>query len=506
VSTTPSIKTDVFIVGAGAAGLYASLHLPQPTEILVCDKGKKRSGSSPWAQGGVAAALGPDDSPDLHVQDTLRVAAGHADVSAVQVLCYEAPECIMELAELGCDFDRNPDGTLHLAREGGQSVSRSAHHEDSTGAAIMATLRQHATNRVKRIEGACLRLDVVDGRCVGGWVLTEEGVVRVQANSTVLATGGVGAIFNSTTNPAGATGDGIVLAWEAGAGLADLEFVQFHPTALAAGSGHQRVLVTEALRGAGAHVVDADGRRFLFDHHSDGEMAPRDVVARAIASRKGAWLDCRHLDPGIWRTEFPTVHSGCVRHGIDPVRDLIPVVPAAHYFVGGIQTDLDGRTTIPRLYAIGECSNTGVHGANRLAGNSLAEALVFGRRAARAIAGQRTGKPKEPMGDIDLEPVEIDTDVSWARLRELCTNAMGIERNPTDLRALPAALEDLARLPATDDRSILELRSAAILARLMARAALLRTESRGVHHRADHGEPVPEWAGVRLRLALTDLP
>ncbi len=504
--TFPTLKTDVFVVGAGAAGLFAALHLPQGTDVLIVDKGRKGQGSSPWAQGGVAAALGADDSPDLHAQDTIRVAAGHADIAAVQVLCYEAPECILQLAELGCEFDRNEDGTLHLAREGGQTVARSAHHLDATGAAIMKTLREHTTKRVTRVEGVCLRLEVVDGRCMGGWILTDEGPVRVLATSTVLAAGGVGALFASTTNPAGATGDGIVLAWEAGAGLADLEFVQFHPTALAAGAGHQRVLITEALRGVGAFVVDADGRRFLFDHHSDGELAPRDVVARAIASRGGAWLDCRHLPEDLWDEEFPTVMSGCRANGIDPVTDLIPVTPAAHYFIGGIQTDLDGRTTIPRLYAVGECSNTGVHGANRLAGNSLAEALVFGRRAAKAIAGQRTGKAKAAKTDIVLEEVSVDTASGWEQLRNLNTAAMGIEREPGALKALPDGLEVLARMPLSADRSALELRSAAILARSMAKAAMLRTESRGVHYRTDHPDPVPEWAGVRLRVALTDPP
>jgi L-aspartate oxidase len=498
--TTPTIKTDVFIIGAGAAGLFAALHLPEGTDILVVDKGRKGQGSSPWAQGGVAAALGPDDSPELHAADTMRVAAGHADFSAVNVLCYEAPECILELTELGCAFDRNEDGTIHLAREGGQTVPRSAHAEDSTGAAIMKTLREHATSRVTRVEGVCVKLVVVDGRCVGGWVLTDDGLVQVQATSTVLASGGVGALFEATTNPAGATGDGLVLAWEAGAGLADLEFVQFHPTALAVGPGQQRVLVTEALRGAGAHVVDADGRRFLFDYHSDGELAPRDVVARAISQRK-SWLDCRHIDPAHMEKEFPTVVQGCRAHGIDPIHDLIPVAPAAHYFIGGVQTDLDGRASIPRLYAIGECSNTGVHGANRLAGNSLAEALVFGRRAARAIAGQRKGWVKPITEELELEEAEGDVEAGWTELRRVFSDVMGIERDPQKLASLPDILEGLAIASLTNDRAALELRSAAIIARLMARTAALRTESRGVHYRVDHPEPVPTWAGVRLRIA-----
>jgi L-aspartate oxidase len=494
------LKTDVLIVGAGAAGLFAALHLPENTDIVVVDKGRKGQGSSPWAQGGIAAALGPEDSLDLHAADTMRVAAGHADSAAVQVLCSEAPECVLELAELGCEFDRDSDGSLHLAREGGQSVARSAHAEDATGAAIMKTLRAEATPRVRRLEGVCLQLIIVDGRCAGAWILTDDGVVRIGATSTVLATGGTGALFSSTTNPGGATGDGLALAWEAGAGLADLEFTQFHPTALALGEGQQRILVTEALRGAGAHVVDADGRRFLFDHHSDGEMAPRDVVARAIASRN-AWLDCRHLGKEHLEKEFPTVLAGCRSRGVDPVKDLIPIEPAAHYFIGGIQTDLDGRTSVPRLYAVGECSNTGVHGANRLAGNSLAEALVFGRRAARAIAGQRTGGLKPVSGDFELGSARLDVAAEWKRLHGLFSAAMGIERKPELMKDLPAQLEELALLPLCADRAIVELRSGAIAARLMARAACLRPESRGVHYRADFPEPEPSWAGVRLRLA-----
>ncbi|HWC14565.1 MAG TPA: L-aspartate oxidase [Actinomycetota bacterium] len=494
------VKTDVLIVGAGAAGLFAALHLPEGTNVTVVEKGRKGQGASPWAQGGVAAALGPDDSPALHAEDTARVAAGHADASAVAVLCTEAPECVLELVELGCPFDRTDSGELHLAREGGQSVCRSAHAEDATGAAIMETLRRAATARVTRIEGACVSLAVVDGRCVGGWVLTEGGLVHVQASSTVLATGGVGALFASTTNPSGATGDGMVLAWEAGAGLADMEFVQFHPTALRAGDAQQRPLITEALRGAGAHVVDAEGRRFLFEHHSDGELAPRDVVARAIAGRS-SWLDARHLSATILDKEFPTVMRSCRAAGIDPATDLIPVVPAAHYTIGGVQTDLDGRASIPRLYAVGECSSTGVHGANRLAGNSLAEALVFGRRAARAIAAQRRGRDKSLPEPPKLQPVDVDVERAWEWFRDACSTALGIDRNESELLAFAARLEPLTMLPLSADRGALELRSAAITARLMSHTASLRSESRGVHHRIDHPNPDPRWAGIRLRFA-----
>jgi L-aspartate oxidase len=493
------MKTDVLVIGAGAAGLFACMHLPEGTDILLVDKGRKAQGSSPWAQGGVAAAVGPEDSPDLHASDTIRVAAGHADPSAVAVLCYEAPECILELAELGCDFDRTPDGELHLAREGGQSVARSAHAGDATGAAIMKTLREKAAPRARRIEGTCLKLAVVDGRCAGAWVLTDDGLVEVQATSTVLATGGVGGLFEATTNPAGATGDGLVLAWEAGAGLADVEFVQFHPTALAIEGRQQRPLITEALRGAGAHVVDSEGRRFLFEHHSDGELAPRDVVARAIAARR-SWLDCRHIAREVLEGEFFTVMQACRDAGIDPLTDLIPVAPAAHYFIGGIQTDLDGRASVPRLYAIGECSNTGVHGANRLAGNSLAEALVFGRRAARAIAGQRAGRLKSLPEAPPLHSTEASLDEGWARIRGATSAALGIERDSGALAAVARDLEDIAILPLAADPAVMEMRSGAIMTRLMARAALLRSESRGVHYRTDHPTPEPAWGGVRLRL------
>ena len=496
------ITTDVLIVGAGAAGLFASLHLPDATEIVVVDKGRKGRGSSLWAQGGVAAALGPDDSPELHAEDTMRVAAGHADTSAVAVLCSEAPECVMELVELGCDFNRvndEPGGELHLAREGGQSVARSAHRGDATGAAIMRTLRQHAAPRVERLEGTCVQLAVTEGRCVGGWVLTERGLVEVLATSTVLATGGIGALFHSTTNPPGATGDGIALGWDAGTGLSDIEFVQFHPTALALSRGDQRLLLTEALRGAGAHVVDAEGRRFLFEHHSDGELGPRDVVARAIMARR-SWLDCRHLDPKMLQHEFPTVVKGCRAFGLDPANDLLPVSPAAHYSVGGVQTDLDGRSSIPRLYAVGECASTGVHGANRLAGNSLGEALVFGRRAARAIAGQRAGRIKRMPEPPELHEVTLDVEAAWARLKDVSSSRLSIERDAGGLRQAHDELEEFARLPLTSNRSVLELRFGARAARLVARAALLRRESRGVHHRVDHPDPDPAWAGVRLRL------
>ncbi|HEX2295526.1 MAG TPA: L-aspartate oxidase [Actinomycetota bacterium] len=495
----PKLKTDVLVIGAGAAGLFASMHLPEGTDILVVDKGRKGQGSSPWAQGGVAAALGPDDSPDLHAQDTMRVAAGHADPSAVAVLCYEAPECILELAELGCDFDRTPDGELHLAREGGQSVARSAHAGDATGAAIMKTLREKAAPKVRRVEGTCLKLAVVDGRCAGAWVLTDEGLIEIQATSTVLATGGVGGLFRATTNPAGATGDGLVLAWEAGAGLADVEFIQFHPTALAVDDRQQRPLITEALRGAGAYVVDSEGRRFLFEHHSDGELAPRDVVARAIASRH-SWLDCRHIDPEVLEGEFFTVMGACREAGIDPRTDLIPVAPAAHYFIGGVQTDLDGRSSVPRLYAVGECSNTGMHGANRLAGNSLAEALVFGRRAARAIAGQRAGRLKALPEPPALLPEEVSLEAGWERIRTATSVALGIERGAPSLAAVAGELEALAILPLGPDPAVMEMRAGAIITRLIARAALLRTESRGVHYRNDHPQPEPGWGGVRLRL------
>jgi aspartate oxidase len=349
---------------------------------------------------------------------------------------------------------------------------------------------------------------MAEGRCCGVWVWTAEGIVGVSAPTTVLATGGLGGIFASTTNPAGATGSGPALAWEAGAAVADLEFVQFHPTVLAAGPAHGpgevpgdpgRLLLTEALRGAGAHVVDARGRRFLFDHHPAGELAPRDVLARAVAGTP-AWLDCRHLGPRLEK-EFAVVTAGCRAAGLDPERDLLPIAPAAHYAIGGIRVDLDGRASVPGLFAVGECACTGVHGANRLAGNSLAEALVFGRRAARAIGASA---PEPPRADVAPPVVEggwqdaQDTAAGWRELRAACSAALGIERDAAGLKALDHHLQPLADAPLPADPDRATLRAAAICARLAARGALLRTESRGTHQRTDHPAPDPAWAGTRL--------
>ena len=502
---------DVIVVGAGAAGLCTALHLPPGTGICVVEKARRGQGSSPWAQGGIAAALGPEDSPALHASDTLRVAAGHADPFAVEVLCDESPAAVMELVELGCTLDRTAGGALHLAREGGQSVARSAHAGDATGVAIMDTLHRHTEGRVEQVHGRCLALAVAGGRCCGVWVWTGEGLVGIFAPTTVVATGGLGGIFATTTNPAGATGAGPALAWESGAAVTDLEFVQFHPTVLAVGSGLERLLLTEALRGAGAFVVDAAGRRFLFDHHPAGELAPRDVLARAVAATP-AWLDCRHLGPRLER-EFHIVTTGCREAGLDPSVDLLPIAPAAHYSIGGIRTDLDGRASIPGLYAVGECACNGLHGANRLAGNSLAEALVFGRRAGRAI---RVSDPEPVPGD--LRPPDVAgqgrdvvgrgrderhdaTAASWHNLRTACSAALGIERDAAGLAELDRALQPLAEGPVPAHPEEAELRAAAICARLVARAALLRTESRGVHRRSDHPEPDPRWQGVRLSLS-----
>jgi L-aspartate oxidase len=519
---------DVIVVGAGAAGLCTALHLPAGTDVCVVEKAGRGQGSSPWAQGGVAAAFGPEDSPALHARDTLDVAGGHADPLAVEALCEEAPAAVLELVELGCPLDRTPEGGLDLAREGGQTVPRSAHAGDATGAAIMDTLRRQADRRFEsmgaggasgpatRVEGRCLGLRMAEGRCCGVWVWTAEGIVGISAPTTVLATGGLGGLFASTTNPTGATGSGPALAWEAGAAVADLEFVQFHPTVLAAepvpgaagSSGDPgRLLLTEALRGAGAHVVDRHGRRFLFDHHPAGELAPRDVVARAVAGTP-AWLDCRHLGPRLAQ-EFGVVTAGCRAAGLDPERDLLPIAPAAHYAIGGIRVDLDGRASVPGLFAVGECACTGVHGANRLAGNSLAEALVFGRRAARAIASSPPERPPTHAVPPVVAAGRRDTEgtaAGWRELRAACSAGLGIERDAAGLKALDRAVQPLAEepLPADPDRAT--LRAAAICARLMAQAALLRTESRGAHRRADHPAPDPAWAGARLSLTRLGLP
>ncbi|HEY0773702.1 MAG TPA: L-aspartate oxidase, partial [Nocardioidaceae bacterium] len=398
---------DVVVVGSGIAGLTAALRVRASSpgvRVLVVTKDLLSAGSTTWAQGGIAAALGPGDTPEEHLQDTLVAGAGLCDESAVRVLVTEGPDAVHELIALGTVFDQTASGELSLTREGGHLRDRIAHAGgDATGAEIQRALvaAAEADPEITVIEHA-LALDLLlaaDGAVAGVTLHVmgegeESGVGAVHCRAVVLASGGFGQVFSSTTNPPGATGDGMALALRAGAVLRDLEFVQFHPTVMWLGehSLGQQPLISEAVRGEGAFLVDDAGARVMEGVHPLADLAPRDVVAKAIMRRmretgvEHVWLDARHFGAEKWERRFPTILASCRAHGLDPVTDLIPVAPACHYASGGVATDLDGRSSVRGLYACGEVACSGVHGANRLASNSLLEGLVFSRRIAAALA------------------------------------------------------------------------------------------------------------------------
>ncbi len=524
------LRVDVVVVGAGVAGLVAALDLADLVpgiDIIVLDKGSiGSSGSTPLAQGGMAAAVGSDDSPRLHAADTLRAGDGLCDVNAVRAVTQEAPERVRDLVARGARFDRHPDGSFDLALEGGQHAARSVRRADATGAEIFRALRQAATGVLQRIQGVACRIATAEGRAVGVWAVLDEleasptgpaqegGLTLIHADAVVLATGGCGGLYAATTNRAGATGDGVALAYEAGAALLDMEFVQFHPTGLRGdGSDFWRLLLTEALRGAGATLVDADGRRFMTELHPDAELAPRHIVARGILEQPGgAWLDATRLGRELLEREFPTVLAGARSLGYDLASEPVPVEPAEHYMIGGVATDLDAATSLPGLWAAGEVACTGVHGANRLAGNSLAQSCVFGHRAALAIAADRERKRPRPVADP--EPPLLARSGPSARalqqiradLRVAMTDGAGPLRDAASLAraevALRAAEQALGPAP-HPDRDAIEVANMVTTGRLIVGSAKLREETRGVHWRADHPTADPAWEGRRLRVART---
>ncbi|MEV0453064.1 L-aspartate oxidase [Streptomyces sp. NPDC050600] len=504
-----SIDADVVVVGSGVAGLTAALRCTAAgLSTVVVTKALLDDGSTRWAQGGIAAALGDGDTPEQHLDDTLVAGAGLCDAQAVRALVTEGPGAVRRLIATGADFDRTEAGEIALTREGGHHRRRIAHAGgDATGAEISRALVEAIRDRgVRTIEHA-LVLDLLkdaEGRTAGVTlhVMGEgqhDGVGAVRAPAVVLATGGMGQVFSATTNPPVSTGDGVALALRAGAEISDLEFVQFHPTVLFLGVGSegQQPLVSEAVRGEGAHLVDADGVRFMLGQHELAELAPRDIVAKAITRRmleQGAahmYLDARHFGAEMWEQRFPTILAACRAHGIDPVTEPIPVAPAAHYASGGVRTDLHGRTTVPGLYACGEVACTGVHGANRLASNSLLEGLVFAERIADDVIAHgphREGVPVVEDGStvLTLLGPEVRRDI-----QRTMTEGAGVLRSAQSLSDAADALEGL-RLDAEGERKAAEpgvdsweTTNLLCVARVLVAAAQEREETRGCHWRED---------------------
>ncbi|KOV73789.1 aspartate oxidase [Streptomyces sp. AS58] len=516
-----SISADVVVVGSGVAGLTAALRCEAAgLRTVVVTKARLDDGSTRWAQGGIAAALGEGDSPEQHLDDTLVAGAGLCDAEAVRILVTEGPDAVRRLIETGAHFDESAEGELALTREGGHHRRRIAHAGgDATGAEISRALVEAVRARGLRTIENALVLDLLtdaEGRSAGVslHVMGEgqhDGVGAVHAPAVVLATGGMGQVFSATTNPSVSTGDGVALALRAGAEVSDLEFVQFHPTVLFLGpdAEGQQPLVSEAVRGEGAHLVDADGVRFMLGRHELAELAPRDIVAKAIMRRmqeQGAehmFLDARHFGAQMWERRFPTILAACRAHGIDPVHEPIPVAPAAHYASGGVRTDSRGRTTVPGLYACGEVACTGVHGANRLASNSLLEGLVYAERIAHDIAvslrhdGPHARVPvPEPQPEKPAHPLLAPED--RFAIQRIMTGGAGVLRSA---ESLARAAERLQRLhsearDALDENGktaepgvdTWETTNLLCVARVLVAAALQREETRGCHWREDHAD------------------
>jgi L-aspartate oxidase len=488
----------VMVIGAGLAGLSAAL-AAAPRKVLVLSASPLGDGcASAWAQGGMAAALAPDDHPDLHAADTIAAGAGLCEREAVAILAREGPEAVRRLARLGAPFDRGSDGGFVQSLEAAHGRARVARvGGDGAGAAIMRTLAAaaRATPSIEVREGWRARSLLLDiqGRVRGALVEVQGSLIEVAADATILATGGLGGLYAVTTNPAAVRGEGMALAALAGAAILDPEFVQFHPTAIDIGAD-PAPLATEALRGEGARLVNADGEPFMARYHEAAELAPRDVVARAIEAERGAgrgaFLDARAALGNAFPDAFPAVFAACMAAGVDPRTQPIPVLPAAHYHMGGIATDLTGATSLEGLSAVGECAATGVHGANRLASNSLVEAAVWGARA-----GEAAGHGVRPQGRILVHAPAPDLPAPvLTSLRTRMSRYAGVVRDRAGLSSL------LAWLAAT--RAVYGDAPPLIAARLVGEAALARRESRGGHFRADH--PTAATVPVHTRLTGVD--
>jgi len=514
----PHCFTDVLILGGGLAGLRAALAVDPRLAVTVVTKDDLQESSSQWAQGGIASVVDPEDRFDNHVADTLTAGCGLCHEDVVDAVVREAPGRIAELIAWGTRFD-SANGSLELGREGGHSHHRIVHAlGDATGREVMRAVIEQA----RRLENLAVwpdtfTIDLVthDGRCRGAIVWNPaHGKTIVWARRTILATGGAGQLYRESTNPPGVGGDGMALAWRAGAELRDMEFMQFHPTVLYIAGG-ARSLITEAVRGAGAHLVDRDGRRFMPEFDPRAELAPRDVVSRAITvvmqrtHHANVYLDLAHLDADMVRRRFPGMAEICAKFGLDLARDRIPVRPGAHYMIGGVTVDDTGRTTLPGLLAAGEVTSSGLHGANRLASNSLLEGLVYGARAGAAASADVLAMPGgdgadeyrvppisfprvaagEPSGTLDLADIRNS-------LRALMWRHVGVERTEASLREALDAVEGWCRyvLPRQfADPSGWQLQNMLEVARLMIHAAIDRRETRGVHYRADHPATSDAW-------------
>ena len=504
---TPHCFTDVLVIGAGIAGLRAALEIPPALAVLVVSKDNLEQSNSTWAQGGIAGVMSPEDRFENHIEDTLTAGGGLCDRAIVEKVVREAPEQIQRLVDWGTHFDLE-QGQLALTREGGHSHRRIVHAlGDATGFEVMrAIIAKARQTRHLELWDNTFTLDLLthDGRCVGALVWRrEQGKQLIWAKQVVLASGGAGMVYRETTNPPVATGDGMAAAWRAGAELRDMEFMQFHPTVLYV-AGSSRFLISEAVRGEGAYLRDKNMERFMLAVDPRAELAPRDVVAQAIVRQMektkhpNVYLDLRHLDAGLVRKRFPGIAKMCKSFGIDIASDLVPIRPGAHYMIGGVTIDERGRTTLPGLWAAGEVTSSGLHGANRLASNSLLEGLVFGAECGRGAAEAAAQMPDtfsafplrsqfEPETNGELDVADITNS-----LRSLMVRHMGVVR---DRAGLEQARHDVAfwcryvLAREFDDRAGWELQNLLTVARLMIESALKREESRGVHFRADFPNP-----------------
>ncbi len=491
-------ETDFIIVGAGVAGLRAAIGLASDrARVLVVTKEALAESNTWYAQGGIAVALSGDEDVALHLDDTVNAGDGLVNREAARVLVEEGPLRVDELLRWGTDFDRE-GGRLMLTREGAHSRNRILHaHGDATGAEIARSLLRHARAipHITLLEWTTtVSLDLHDGAVTGVTLVDREGrITHARARAVLLASGGAGQVYSDTTNPAVTTGDGIAMAWSAGAEISDMEFYQFHPTALSL-PGVQRFLLSEALRGEGAWLRNSCGERFMERYHPLLELAPRDIVARAI-TREGmgpageqlpVFLDMRHVTKIDLVARFPGISRFLAEHGLQLRRDLIPVRPAAHYLMGGIRTDVSGRTSLPRLYAAGEAACTGVHGANRLASNSLLEGLVFGARAAEVMRDESPLPQLPPPEAPQPSPTQDHFAVLRQRIERVMWEKAGLLRDAEGLRAAQAELAEIGRaIPVTLDRAGIEVRNLHTCGDLIVAAALAREESRGAHFRND---------------------